>query len=136
MNPILRKIIAIVLGIVIGSLVNGALVSISASVIPPPNGADVTTSEGLRASMHLFEPKHFLFPFLAHALGTFSGALVAAWITPTSKLTFAMVIAVFFFLGGLITIFMLPSPLWFSLVDLIFAYFPMAYLAKMIISKR
>jgi len=135
MNPILRKILAVVLGIVVGSVVNMALVSISGTVIPPPDGVDVTTAEGLKAGMHLFEPKHFIFPFLAHALGTFVGALVAAWIAPSSKLTFAMVIAVFFFLGGLASIFMLPSPLWYTFVDLVFAYFQMAYFAKNIISK-
>jgi hypothetical protein len=27
--------------------------------------------------MHLFEPRHFIFPFLAHSLGTFAGAFVA-----------------------------------------------------------
>ena len=27
--------------------------------------------------MHLFEPKHLVFPFLAHAVGTLVGALVA-----------------------------------------------------------
>ena len=42
----------------------------SSSLIPPPEGADVTTLEGLKTSMHLFQPKHFLMPFLAHALGT------------------------------------------------------------------
>ncbi|WP_156309016.1 hypothetical protein [Sphingobacterium endophyticum] len=130
MNPIFRKILAVVLGIVIGSVVNMALINISPNVIPPPEGADVSTAEGLSAAMHLFEPKHFLFPFLAHALGTFAGALVASWIAPNNKLTYAMIIAVFFYLGGLASIFMLPSPIWYTFVDLVFAYFPMAYFAK------
>jgi len=136
MHPILRKILAVVLGIVIGSLVNMALVSISGTIIPPPNSADVTTAEGLRQAMHLFEPKHFLFPFLAHALGTFAGALVAAWIAASNKLACALAIAVFFLIGGIASIIMLPSPIWFTFVDLVFAYFPMAYLAKNIVSKN
>ena len=136
MNPILKKILAVILGIVIGSVVNMALVSISGSIIPPPDGVDVTTSEGLQARMHLFQPKHFIFPFLAHALGSFVGALVAAKIAPSSKLTFAMIIAVFFFIGGLASIMMLPSPIWFTFVDLVFAYFPMAYLAKSLVTKK
>ena len=136
MNPIFKKILAVILGIIIGSLVNMAIVSISNLVIPPPVGVDVTTTEGLQQGMHLFQPKHFLFPFLAHALGTFVGALVAAAIAPTHKLTFAIVIAVFFFLGGSASIIMLPSPIWFTFVDLVFAYFPMAYLAKSIVSNK
>lgn len=135
MNAVIRNVLAVVLGIVVGSMVNMALVTISPIVIPPPEGIDVSTAEGLKAGMHLFEPKHFVFPFLAHALGTFVGALVAAWIAASKKFTFAMVIAVFFFLGGLASIIMLPSPIWFTFVDLVFAYFPMAYFAKNIVSR-
>ena len=135
MNAVIRNVLAVVLGIVVGSVVNMALVTISPMVIPPPEGIDVSTAEGLKAGMHLFGPKNFLFPFLAHALGTFVGALVASWIAATRKFTFAMVIAVFFFLGGLASIIMLPSPIWFTFVDLVFAYFPMAYLAKNIVSR-
>ncbi|MGB7527189.1 hypothetical protein [Sphingobacterium cellulitidis] len=135
MNAVIRNVLAVVLGIVMGSVVNMALVTISPMVIPPPEGIDVSTAEGLKAGMHLFEPKHFVFPFLAHALGTFVGALVAAWIAASKKFTFAMVIAVFFFLGGLASIIMLPSPIWFTFVDLVFAYFPMAYFAKNIVSR-
>ncbi|OYD44287.1 hypothetical protein CHU00_17765 [Sphingobacterium cellulitidis] len=135
MNAVIRNVLAVVLGIVVGSVVNMALVTISPMVIPPPEGIDVSTAEGLKAGMHLFEPKHFVFPFLAHALGTFVGALVAAWIAASKKFTFAMVIAVFFFLGGLASIIMLPSPIWFTFVDLVFAYFPMAYFAKNIVSR-
>src|SRR5690606_40560173 len=57
-------------------IVNMSIIMISGSIIPPPEGADTTTTEGLKAAMHLFEPKHFLLPFLAHALGTLVGAFV------------------------------------------------------------
>ncbi|HRD40433.1 MAG TPA: hypothetical protein PLC65_17520, partial [Bacteroidia bacterium] len=72
MNPILRNIIAVIAGAFGGGAINMALIMVSGSVIPPPEGADITTMEGLKASMHLMEPKHFLMPFLAHALGTYS----------------------------------------------------------------
>jgi len=102
---------------------------ISASVIPPPNGAEVTTMEGLRASMHLFEPKHFLMPFLAHALGTFAGASLAATIAVSHQMKFALLIGIFFLAGGITNVILLPSPLWFSILDIAVAYIPMAYLA-------
>lgn len=77
MHPTLRNVLALIVGLVIGSIVNMGLITVSGHTIPPPAGADVTTSEGLKAAMHLFEPKHFVFPFLAHALGTLAGAAVA-----------------------------------------------------------
>jgi hypothetical protein len=127
MHPILKNILAIIAGLVIGSLVNGALIAVSGKIIPPPNGADVTTMEGLKASLHLFEPKHFVFPFLAHALGTLVGAFVTAMIAANNKMKFAIVIGVLFFIAGLINVFMLPAPMWFNVVDLALAYLPMAY---------
>lgn len=128
MHPILRNIIAIIAGIVFGGLVNGAIIMVSGNIIPPPNGVDVTTQEGLKASMHLFEPKHFIFPFLAHAVGTFVGAYIAARIA-TKKILFAMIIGLFFLFGGIWMIIILPSPIWFTLVDLFGAYLPVAYFA-------
>lgn len=129
MNPLIKNIIAVIAGIFIGSTVNMAIILISSSIIPPPNGADVTTLEGLTASMHLFEPKHFLMPFLAHAIGTFVGAIIAYLIAANNKMKFAFVIGIAFLIGGIMNVVMLPSPLWFTTIDLGLAYLPMAYLA-------
>jgi len=129
MNPTLKNIIAVVTGLITGSAVNMGIIMISGSVNPPPAGADVTTMEGLLEAMHLFEPKHFLMPFLAYALGTFVGAFVAAKIAANHKMKFALSIGCIFLVGGVINVILLPSPVWFSVADLLLAYIPMAYLA-------
>lgn len=136
MNKTVRNILAVIAGAVVGSLVNMGIIMVSGSIIPPPEGVDNTTVEGLKAGIHLFQPKHFLFPFLAHALGTFVGALVTAFIATNWKLLFAMIIGVFFLAGGIGNVLMLPSPLWFTLVDLIGAYLPMAFLAAWIAKSK
>lgn len=136
MNKTLRNILAIVAGAVVGSAVNMGIIMVSGSIIPPPEGVDNTTVEGLKAGIHMFQPKHFLFPFLAHALGTFIGALLAALIASTRKMLFAMIIGVFFLAGGIANILMLPSPLWFTLVDLLAAYLPMAFLAGWLVQLK
>lgn len=127
-RTVLRNILAVLAGAVAGSVVNMALIMVSGTVIPPPAGTDVTTTEGLRAALPLFEPRHFLFPFLAHALGTLTGALVTALVASRWRMALALVIGVFFLAGGVATTLMLPSPLWFTLVDLVGAYLPMAWL--------
>ena len=106
------------------------------AVIPAPEGADVTTPEGLKAAMPLLQPRHFIFPFLAHAAGTFTGALLAALIAASRKMMFAWVIGICFFAGGLASVCMLPSPVWYTVVDLVGAYFPMAWLAGRIALKN
>jgi hypothetical protein len=135
MSPILKNILAVIAGFVAGSIVNMGLIMISSSIIPPPIGVDVTTTEGLKAALPLFEPKHFLFPFLAHALGTLVGAFVAAKIAATQKFMMALIIGGLFLLGGIANIILLPSPLWFTVVDLGLAYLPMAWIGGKLATK-
>lgn len=127
MHPMLRNVLAVIAGLIIGSIVNMLLINISGYVITPPENADVTSMEGLKSTMYLFGPEHFLFPFLAHAFGSFVGAFVAAKIAATNKIKFALAIGAFFFLGGAINAYLLPAPIWFLILDLAGAYFPMAY---------
>lgn len=135
MHPIVRNVLAVLAGLIIGSVANMGIVMLSGSVIPPPSGADVTTIEGLKASIHLFEPKHFLMPFLAHAIGTLVGAAIASYFALNNSLRLSLAVSVFFMLGGLTNILMLPSPLWFSLLDLLVAYLPMGFLGYKIASQ-
>lgn len=136
MNPTLKNILAVILGLVLGGIVNEGLIMIGPSVIAPPDGADMKTIEGLKASMRLLETKHFLFPFLAHALGTFVGAYIAARLAASRHLVWALVVGAFFLAGGISAVFILPSPLWFTLADLILAYIPMAYIAGKLATAR
>ena len=129
MPNLLRNVLAVVVGIAIGGVVNTALITLSPSLIPPPAGVDVTTAEGLSKAMHLFEPRHFIMPFLAHALGTLAGALAAYLIAASHKAQIAYGIGVVFLCGGLAASFMIPAPAWFIALDLLFAYLPMAWLA-------
>jgi hypothetical protein len=128
MPSLLRNILAVIVGLVIGGFINMALVTLSPSLIPPPAGVDVNDAESLAKGIHLFEPRHFIMPFLAHALGTLVGALVAYLIAVTYRLRIAYVIGVVFLCGGVAASFMIPAPAWFIALDLLAAYLPMAWL--------
>lgn len=136
MNFIFRNILAVIAGIILGSAVNMGIIMISGSIIPPPEGANVATMEGLKESIHLFEVKHFIMPFLAHAIGTFTGALLTGIIATTHNMKFALGIGIFFLIGGIANVFMLPSPTWFTILDLVGAYIPMGYFAGIIAEKK
>ena len=128
MNPIIRNVLAVIVGIVLCMLVNGGIISMSAAVIPPPAGMNVNNLESIRANAHLFRPKHFVMPFLAHALGSLIGGLAAALIAATRKVTFALVIGIVHLLGGIAAAIMIPAPMWFIALDLVVAYVPMSWL--------
>jgi len=135
MNPIIRNILAVIAGCIIGGAVNMAIIMANGHIIPLPDGADITTPEGLKASMHLMQPKHFIFPFLAHAMGSFVGAYVAALIAANHKMTIAMVVGVISLAGGIAGVMMYPSPMWFNVLDLVVAYIPMAYLGSKLVKE-
>ena len=135
MNLIIRNIIAVVAGVVIGGMVNMGLIMMSGEIIPPPAGVDVTDMESLKSSMHIFKPRHFIFPFMAHALGTLVGAFVASIIAVSHKMKFALGVGAFFLLGGIMNVFMLPSPVWFAILDLIGGYIPMGWLGAKLSEK-
>jgi hypothetical protein len=132
MNPIIRNILAVIVGFVIGSVANLGLVNLGMAVVPLPEGADVSTMEGLRESMKLFTPVNFIFPFLAHALGTLAGAFVAAKLAASHPMKFAIGIGVSFLIGGILMVFMCGGPVWFIASDLLLAYIPMGFLGRLL----
>lgn len=134
MNPILRNILAIIAGFIVGSVINSGLVNVGPSIIPLPEGADISTMEGLAASMKLFEPIHFLFPYLGHAIGTLAGAYTAARLGASHHMWLALGIGFIFLAGGMYAIKLFGGPTWFKAVDLL-SYIPMGFLGgKMALS--
>jgi hypothetical protein len=129
MKTILRNFGAVVIGLVFGSMANMALVLAGPQVIPPPVGVDLGDAKSLAAGVHMLEPKHFLFPFLAHALGTLVGALAAHLTAATHREALAYGIGALFLAGGIAAAFMISAPGWFLALDLLIAYLPMAWLA-------
>ncbi|MCX8052143.1 MAG: trehalose-phosphatase [Chlorobi bacterium] len=129
---ILKLVLAIAIGLALGGIVNMALVAIGGYFITPPAGADMSTAEGIRAALPQLEARHYLFPFLAHALGTLVGAFVAVKITWHYKQVAALAVGGLFFVGGVIAARMIPAPTWFIALDLIAAYFPFAWLGYIV----
>lgn len=129
MPRLLRNVLAVLAGVAVGSVVNMLLITLGPSLIPPPAGVDVSSTEGLKVGMRLFGPQHFIMPFLAHAVGTLAGALTAYFVAATYKAELAYVIGALFLCGGVAATFMFPAPAWFIALDLLAAYLPMSWLA-------
>jgi hypothetical protein len=127
MSPIFRNILAVILGWFGGSVINMGIIQIGNSMIPIP-GIDPNDITSLAEAMPTLDFKYFIFPFLAHALGTLAGAALAYQIAATHKMKFAWVIGLLFLIGGIAINFMLPGPTWFAVTDIAIAYLPMAWL--------
>lgn len=125
---IFRNILAVILGIIVGSVVNMGIIMLGGNVIPYPEGVSAMDIESIKANIDKFETVHYIFPFLAHALGTLVGAWIAALIAGTRKMLFAMIIGVWFLLGGIWNSISLGMPFLATAIDWVFAYIPMAYI--------
>lgn len=138
MNGILRNILATIFGLLVGGLLNGKIVDLSTTIIPLPDGVvmDPNNIEQLKAVIPTLPLPNFIMPFLAHALGTLVAAFLACKWAVSHKLKLTIIVASLFFIGGVMINFMIGGPIWFIIVDLLFAYFPMAFLGKKIAGEK
>jgi hypothetical protein len=128
MSNNLKNILALIAGLLLGGILNTKILGLNGTLIPMPEGANVSTPEGLARSMSLFQPIHFMAPFLAHALGTFFASWITVQFAGTPSIIRAMVPGVLFLAAGVYMVVILDAPLWFEITDLVLAYIPMAWL--------
>ena len=136
MNANVKMALAVIAGIVIGGFVNYGLIVISPMIIPGPEGVDITDPEILKENIHLFKPKNFIFPFLAHALGTLVGAFAAAKIAGVNQLRVGLIVGAVFLMAGIMMITSVLGPMWFNVLDLVVAYIPMGWLGAQLAGNK
>lgn len=134
MNPILKNILAVIIGWLGGSIVNMGLIQTGHAILPI-DGLDPDNMEQLAEIMPTLTSEYFIFPFLAHALGTLVGAAIATRIAATHKMKFAFGIGGLFLLGGIMVNLMIPGPTWFAILDITVAYLPMAFIGWKLAAK-
>lgn len=106
----LRKILAVVGGVVAGGVVVFAVEGVGHLLFPPPPGLDMSSPEGMKAAIQSLPAGALLFVVLAWVLGAFAGGLVAALIA--RSVGPALVTGALQLLFGIVTMVMIPHPLW------------------------
>ena len=120
MKTIIKNILVLLGGCVFGSVVNMGLIIAGNQLIPMEDGMNPMDAT-------MWEIRYFIFPFLAHAIGTLSGAFIVAKYTVSYHMILAICIGIFFLLGGISMVFIMPAPVWFIVADLSLAYIPMGW---------
>jgi hypothetical protein len=126
-----RILFAVLCGIAAGGVAHFTLLAGGQRLISLPAGFNTSHVSTLAAASPL-EPRHFLFPFLAHATGTLVGAAVAWSLAGERRAHAGYAVAALFLVGGLTAAQLTTVPPWFVAVDLPLAYFPMAWLGNRI----
>jgi hypothetical protein len=120
MKIIITNILVFLGGCVFGSVVNMGLIIAGNQLIPMADGMNPMDAT-------MWEIKYFVFPFLAHAIGTLVGAFIVARYAASYHMILSIFVGVFFLLGGISMVLIMPAPLWFILLDISLAYIPMGW---------
>ena len=121
MKLLLKNIGILIFSIIIGMIVNIGLIIIGGTIFPLPENIEPMNATN-------WEIKYFLFPFLAHSIGTLSGAFVASKLSKNYHIIIPIIVGLYFLSGGIYMVMILPAPTWFICLDLIVSYIPMALL--------
>ena len=119
MKQIFKNIGIVILGIIIGMIVNMGLIIGGGMIVPMSETIDPMNAIN-------WDFKYFIFPFLAHSIGTLSGAFIVSKISRNSHIIMPLIVGLYFLLGGLYMVIILPAPTWFISLDIILCYIPMA----------
>lgn len=121
-----RKILAVLLGGIAGSIVNMALVFVSQAVYPLPDGIDANDFEALKAYVKAngLPTGALVIVLAAHSGGSFVSGLVCGWIARSWYLG-GMILGILWTCGGVAMLLMLPAPTWFAVADVVL-YVPAA----------
>lgn len=107
-----RNIIGVVLGIVLGSIANMALVTLNLVFFPMPAGMDMNDPAAFKAHVATLPAAAFLLPFLAHFSQVFVGALVASKIGQAAPRVLVGIVGALTVLGSVITNVRIDAPAW------------------------
>ena len=85
MHIFIRSFFSIIIGFIIGSAVNMLFIELGNYLFPIP-GVNHQKLVDLKISFPSLDFKYFIFPFLAHSIGTLSGAFITTQIAKKHQL--------------------------------------------------
>lgn len=130
----LRTVLAVVLGLVMGGMVVFAIEVVGHLIHPPPADLDTGDREAMKRYVEQLPPAAFLFVLLAYAAGSFAGGWVAARVARRAPLVHAVIVGALLLAAGIMNVVMIPHPLWFTFASL--AVFLPAALAGAWLARR
>jgi len=97
----LRSVFVILVAILAAAMVTFSINVIGHYIIPPPEAIDTNDFESIKNNFHLFRTQHFIFPLLAHAIGTLASSYLISCMATSHKIWFALVLGIVFTLASL-----------------------------------
>jgi len=109
----LRNLLAVLVGLVVGMAVNMALITLNSSVLyPAPEGLDMQDTEAFQAYLDTLPATAFLVVMAAHLGQATVGGWVAARLSATNPVRLALIAGAVTMAGGLMMLFTVTGPVW------------------------
>ena len=128
-----RKITAIVVGIIAGMIFNMSFVIISNVAYPLPDDIDQNDWDAQveYRKENGWPMGALVLVLIAHAGGSLASGIVCGLIAMRNWTAAGLGLGIFFTLGGITMLFLLPAPTWFAITDIVL-YIPAAIVGVMI----
>jgi hypothetical protein len=107
-----RSVLAVLAGLIAGSVLIAAIEGVSSLIYPLPSGLDPNDYDALRRYVDELPVGAFLFVLAAWAVGSFAGGWIAARLAGRAALAHGLIVGVFFLAAGLVNLLMIPHPVW------------------------
>jgi hypothetical protein len=108
----LRNFAAVTAGLIVGSAVNMAVLSVSWVLYPLPEGLDFNDPAQLAAYLGALPAAAFLLVLAAHLGQAFVGGWLAARLSASHPVPLALVVGTISAAAGLYNLLTLPGPVW------------------------
>jgi len=116
---ILRQILAVVVGLIVGSIGITIVENIGHQLYPPPAGTDSNNREALKEYVGKAPFMALFFIIIAYALAAFVSGFTATKISNSGKHTAAVICGSIFLLITIYMMVSLPTPIWFWILGIL-----------------
>ena len=128
---LLRNILAVILGLVIGNIAIMGLHYLSMLAYPFPNGVEMSDIDAIASYIKTAPLGSLILVMVAHLGGTFISGISVALVRANIKASY--IVGGFFTLAGIYNLYVLPHPIWFNIEAIL--YFPAAMYGYKLIEK-
>ena len=115
----IRKISAVVLGVLTAVVIIIAIEALGHIVYPPPEGLDITDKEAVQAYIMNAPLAALLFVMAAWVVAALVGGLLACFIARETPLVSAAIVGGLVLFGTVINLYAIPHPMWFSITSVL-----------------
>ncbi len=130
---LLRNILAIVAGVLLGGVAIMVVQMIGHQVYPVSAELDVNDKAAMRAFVAGLPVGALLFVIVAYAIGSFVAGALAAYIGHGARTRHALVAGAVLMLAGIMNLVAIPHPVWFSVLTVV-VFLPLAWLGARLVA--